>query len=662
VTLDRRGEVLASLLPPLRPAAVSIPLYRAATGDLHALVSRRARINGHTGEPMLYGGEVVLFGGAVDAAETPLDAAIRELREETTPRPQDRFADARPLPRATPGGWIGRWIVESGEAVDGFLLHLQGAVVRERVGWNRGEVDGVASIRVADVAALEPRLVATERYGTTRDGRRFRGMFETLHYTVVDQWGSGAVDLWGAAGFMFARLTDRIAVERTPARVRAAQWRTALEISEFLRDVLRVPPPVFVEAPRLSEELGHRVVLQLEATLPPARSGKIRSVASLVWHAARSVLASPDGARLSIHDALAEAFAGRTLVTASTGSHARAVVELARWLRARGIDVETRLFVSSDVSPEKTRALAGTIVVVPGDFSAATDVALADCARRSAAGERCMFLPTDPTDDVDPEGRFSGSDGLAGFATTAGDALAWIAEQHRRSGLATPRVDAMYIPTSGGATWAACRAHVAAEDALGARDAQIGEVIGVGDAAANPVRASFEAGRLVEVDPFAPGHISGLAQRRMSPVAFDLVRDLSVRVESGSEAFIPRARALVFADIGLDAEPAGAITIAYALQQAARGISQHGVAIHVVSGAWVPQSLHGIAAALSHGMSVDTLAIVAAMVPLLPDAARSTPEAALVRRAVDELRATEPPFGRASTLARAGVLNALSDW
>src|ERR1051325_4985074 len=118
VTLERRGEVLASLLPPLRPPAAAVPLYRTEEGEWRALVSRRARINGYTGEPMLYGGEVVLFGGVVDDHENALDAAIRELREETTPRPQDHFENAAPLPPVTPGGWIGRWVVESGEAVD----------------------------------------------------------------------------------------------------------------------------------------------------------------------------------------------------------------------------------------------------------------------------------------------------------------------------------------------------------------------------------------------------------------------------------------------------------------------------------------------------------------------------------------------------------------
>ena len=149
-----------------------------------------------------------------------------------------------------------------------------------------------------------------------------------------------------------------------------------------------------------------------------------------------------------------------TLITASTGSHARAVVALASWIdQAVGARPPCELFVSADITAVKLAALrrAGAVTICR-DFNEATGAASAREAELARAGRRAVFLPCDPEPRLNVRFGVSGMDGAAGFATLLLDVLAEVRDGWAALGLDGPRLGELRIPTSGGATWAACTA------------------------------------------------------------------------------------------------------------------------------------------------------------------------------------------------------------
>lgn len=378
---------------------------------------------------------------------------------------------------------------------------------------------------------------------------------------------------------------------------RALLVTEAWKVRQFQRTFLQMPPAPIVHARRLSNLLGETVLLQLEACLPFGGSSKARSVAALLYRIASNTLArcpadverwanglqrsympnSTSAKLLRYRAALGVALDGATLVAASTGSHARAVVEYAAWLAREGIaHVKLRLFVTDDISSVKRAALAasGAEVIVGGDFTDITARAIEHVRECKAQWERRVFLPTDPINEPSPCGLFSWKDGVPGFATAVMDTLDFIEREAKDGRLNDAFANVVLIPTSGGATWAACLAYLhEARRGFAKAPVDIGHVLAVGDENAMPVKASLTSGVRVTNYPIPPGapSINGLTQRDMSPYAFDLarllVRDPESKVLGASLSAIKAAQLSILADIGLLPEPAGAATVAIRLMQ-----------------------------------------------------------------------------------------------
>jgi hypothetical protein len=211
-----------------------------------------------------------------------------------------------------------------------------------------------------------------------------------------------------------------------------------------------------LRAPTLSALLGQPALLVVDAALPLGGSSKARSLAGTL-QGALEARAERDGRSGCTP---AQLFEGVTLITASTGSHARAVVALASWIeQAVGARPSCELFVSADITAVKLAALrrAGAVTICR-DFNEATGAASAREAELARAGQRAVFLPCDPEPRLNVRFGVSGMDGAAGFATLLLDVLAEVRDGWAALGLDGPRLGELRIPTSGGATWAACTA------------------------------------------------------------------------------------------------------------------------------------------------------------------------------------------------------------
>lgn len=625
----------------LTHSAVVVSIFEDEAGELQVLLSTRSAVNGRTGRPMRNANEVVLFGGRVDEGESALAAALRELSEETSPIDPEtglsyaHLQDKKPLAleNARPVAWLGRWFTENGFEVDGFLVFLPERVRVESLGFNPGEVSEVFAVPVRFLFENPFLIKARPIAGMNRELKiLFEGMFESTSLTYRDPRTGVERELWGAAGHMLQQLVELYhgryellrgellgpverrragpavgAPHRAPEEERRVHVRQAHEALDFMRWVMEIPPPPLVEAPGLSALLGERALLQLEACLPLGHSSKVRNMAGLACRIARNALATrlvEVEARLAKHPhaeayplrqkaALGVALDGATLVAASTGSHARAVAEFGRWLEAEGLArVRVELFVSQDIGRDKLAALAalGATITRGGGFTELTRQAIRHVREKVRAGERCLFIPTDPIDTPSPDGSFNWKDGMRGFATLAMDTLSFLERKHAEGALARPDADALYLATSGGATWAACSAYLyetRRSGALSRSPGTIGSVVAVGDENAMPVYASLKTGRLVDDYPIPEGAppINGLTQRDMSPYAFELAREIvphpDEAVRATSLTACKLGQLLILGDTGVLPEAAGAASVGGRLQEAISALGGEEMALRL---------------------------------------------------------------------------------
>ena len=343
-----------------------------------------------------------------------------------------------------------------------------------------------------------------------------------------------------------------------------------------MTDVLRVPAPPIVAARRLPWLLGHPAVFMLDACLPPAFCTKVRSVAALVYHIARntSLSAIADQREMPTAARLRQAFDGARLIAASTGSHARAVTEMAAWLRTNcACSVDVDILLTGDAPPAKCRALSerGANVRKGGDFTELTRKARELEAELISQGEKAIFLPTDPIDESSPSGLLRLSDGASGFATVLSDLAEGWRVRHEAGAIAQSGADTLVVPTSGGATWSAClllsAASTSSTDGRLASVPSPAGIIAAGSAMARPVFSSLLNGRLetdYPVDASATG-INGLDQRDMSPWAFEIaggnVADPHRSVIHATCSSARIAQLIILAETGLLPEPAGAASL-----------------------------------------------------------------------------------------------------
>jgi 8-oxo-dGTP pyrophosphatase MutT (NUDIX family) len=183
-------------------AAVAVPVLRHPRGGMTILVSIRPRINGHTGRPMSHAGETVLLGGALEPGESPVEAALRELREESGTA--DRLTDADFSVVSS----LGRWVTESGYVAHGFLVAAPAALATARP--DPREVEALVHLPVSAVYAARVRLAyhavpADDRAGVAAPAGGGDWLFEspTLRVSALD---GGSHLLWGLAGHMIARM------------------------------------------------------------------------------------------------------------------------------------------------------------------------------------------------------------------------------------------------------------------------------------------------------------------------------------------------------------------------------------------------------------------------------------------------------------------------
>jgi 8-oxo-dGTP pyrophosphatase MutT (NUDIX family) len=190
---------------PGRDAAVALPLVHDPEHGPTILVATRAAVNGHTRTRMSHAGDTVLLGGALEPAESPAHAALRELLEEsgTLGLLEERDFAVRAS--------LGRWVTESGFVVDGFLVRTPprfASVARP----DPREVHELVSIRIDDVYAARPHLAhhrvhVADRAGVTGPPATGDWWFESPTLLVRDVRGTPRA-LWGAAGHMVHRLRE----------------------------------------------------------------------------------------------------------------------------------------------------------------------------------------------------------------------------------------------------------------------------------------------------------------------------------------------------------------------------------------------------------------------------------------------------------------------
>lgn len=314
-------------------------------------------------------------------------------------------------------------------------------------------------------------------------------------------------------------------------------------------------PATIVCLPRLSGALGRAIAVQCDATLPLGGCVKSRSVLGYLHGLAQAALGTTVSHPKEIFDRLARTLEGVVLATASSGSHARAVVALRDMVARHGVRAPVMLAVSSDISDAKMRALSADDVETFVDFDAADEA-----IRRRAEGEpNLLYLPADP-DEIHPRGRTpSAMWPLRALAGAVAEALDWTAAH----GVA--RLD-YYVAASGGTTAAATLgyAHVAEPSDVDLR------VIVVGDRAGAPFIHSLRSGGAIET-PVAPpvARINGLAQRRANALAVTIaLQSPPQRLALTSLAAVRAAARFTQWETGVVLEAAGAAALAAAMSDA----------------------------------------------------------------------------------------------
>lgn len=81
VSLHDRPRVLTPR--PAARASVAFPVFESPRWGVCTAATVRSSVNGHSGGRMSHAGDVVLFGGSDEAGESPGQAALRELGEES---------------------------------------------------------------------------------------------------------------------------------------------------------------------------------------------------------------------------------------------------------------------------------------------------------------------------------------------------------------------------------------------------------------------------------------------------------------------------------------------------------------------------------------------------------------------------------------------------
>lgn len=388
--------------------------------------------------------------------------------------------------------------------------------------------------------------------------------------------------------------------ERTPEEERAHHVQQAQEVYKFLHLVMEIPPVPIVDAPGLSALLGERVLLQMEMCNPHGNSTKSRNAAGLAYGIASYALATAadrveikfeelkhaalQGGAASLSSeqeyilrhraALSVALKGVTFVASSTGSHARAIAELGKWLREEGIaDVPVKLFVTSDITDGKRQALVdlGAEVIKGGNMVEVNAKAQEYVRGVTAGSERRFYMPTDPIDARAYEGGYNLNDGFRGFATVVMDSMEYAKKLFEKGELSRPVIDEMFMPTSCGPTWAAATAyahHTKQNAEVSHTSGQVGDIIAVEDINARAVHESLATGKLEQEYPIpadAPS-INGLTEPDMNAYSFamtkDLVTDADHFVDAASMHSIKLAQLLVAGETGVIPEPAGAAALA----------------------------------------------------------------------------------------------------
>lgn len=195
ISLRERSAVVRPLAG--RVAAVAVPLVRHPAFGKCMVVTRRSTINGHTGGRMSHAGDVVLFGGSVEADETPKQAALRELCEES--------GTLDLLGALAPGAHLGTWITESRILAEGYAVDLPSTFV-EMATADAREVAEIAYLRVADVRAAPitlayHRIHALDHHlGEAQDVEFESPTIRVPHPVTGEPWL-----LWGLAGFMVSQ-------------------------------------------------------------------------------------------------------------------------------------------------------------------------------------------------------------------------------------------------------------------------------------------------------------------------------------------------------------------------------------------------------------------------------------------------------------------------
>ncbi len=591
VAISERDAVIARFHPRPQAASVAVPVTADPDAGETILISRRSSINGHTGLPMDNADEVVLFGGAAEPGEPAPLVALRELGEEAgVPRAAD-LSDLRYDPYLELGGWS----TEGGFRARGFLVRVPADIWSE-MRFDEREVAAVGRLTLDALFLAELRVRSHLVVGLGQDrAPLFVGWFDSPTCAVSDADDGDVWELSGLAGQMVANLRRRYrspdglrdALDRRRRhRARATTGRAAApdmivrahRARRLMDTMLAIGRPPVLRAPALSALLGEPALLVVDAALPLGGSSKARSLAGTL-QGALEARAERDG---HSGQTPAQLFDGATLIAASTGSHARAVAALAGWIeRTVGDRPACEFFVSADITAGKLAALrAAGAVTLCQDFNDATDAGRAREYELSCAGERAVFLACDPEERLNAAFGVSGMDGAAGFATLLLDVLAELRDRWAALGLDRPHLSELRVPTSGGATWAACTAlhRDLIRDANGTATsgATLDTVAAVYDVAAPCLPRALAAGdprHRTEVDWRQA--INGLAQPQMAPGVWPLLGDAGAAgapLYPVSRAAAAVAQALIALDTGLWPELAGAAAVGSRLQQeTARG-------------------------------------------------------------------------------------------
>lgn len=191
-----------------RVAAVAVPLVRHPRLGESLVVTRRAVINGHTGARMSNAGEIVLFGGSVEPGESPREAALRELCEESG------TMSLLDHPDLAVHASLGTWVTESGFRVEGFCVDLPAEFVQLA----QPEPREVAELAYLPTPLIRAANVAIRAHVVDpRDHRLDGGAAEFESPTIrVRHPDTGAPwVLWGLAGYMVEQWRKRES-ERAP--------------------------------------------------------------------------------------------------------------------------------------------------------------------------------------------------------------------------------------------------------------------------------------------------------------------------------------------------------------------------------------------------------------------------------------------------------------